>query len=326
MTAPRCELSVVIPYFQRERGVLARALQSIDTQRDVPATVSVIVVDDESPVPAQDEIEAADLKAVRVAVMRQANAGPAAARNAGLNAISSSCRYVAFLDSDDSWHEDHLARAVRCLEQGFDFYFANFLHLDQSVGAFERGGRLDLSQHPSVEGLPDMHAFARSLYEQVIVGNVIGTSTVVIRWDLIRDLRFQEEFVYAGEDYLFWMDCTLRSARAAFSSRIECTYGRGVNLYSGSGWGTPRSLDRIVHETRFRKRVLSAYPLNPQQRQSVREALARLRRAFAADVLHRLRTGSQVRLGLLARQARTDPLSYIELPRHVLSALMRRTA
>ena len=120
--------------------------------------------------------------------------------------------------------------------------------------------------------------------------------------------------------------CTLRSAKAAFSSRIECTYGRGVNLYSGSGWGTPKSLDRIVHETRFRKRVLSAYPLNPLQRQSVREALGKLRRAFAADVLHRLRTGSRVRFSLLARQARTDPASYLELPRHVLSALTRRTA
>lgn len=326
MTARQCELSVVIPYFQRERGVLARALRSIDAQRDVPATVSVIVVDDESPVPAQEEVDAAELKAVRVLVVSQANAGPAAARNTGLNSVGGNCRYVAFLDSDDIWHEDHLARAVCCLEQGFDFYFANFLHLDQSIGAFERGGRLDMSQHPPVAGLPDMHVFGRSLYEQIIVGNVIGTSTVVIRWDMIRDLRFQEEFVYAGEDYLFWMDCTLRSAKAAFSSRIECTYGRGVNLYSGSGWGTPKSLDRIVHETRFRKRVLSAYPLNPLQRQSVREALRKLRRAFAADVLHRLRTGSRVRLSLLARQARTDPASYLELPRHVLSALTRRTA
>ena len=48
-------IGVVIPYFQREPGILRRALASVLRQRGVEQ-VAVVVVDDASPVPASAEV------------------------------------------------------------------------------------------------------------------------------------------------------------------------------------------------------------------------------------------------------------------------------
>jgi succinoglycan biosynthesis protein ExoW len=50
------ELAVIIPFFQHESGLLARALDSVASQH-IPEgwSVEVIVVDDGSPRQAQDE-------------------------------------------------------------------------------------------------------------------------------------------------------------------------------------------------------------------------------------------------------------------------------
>ena len=96
------ELGVVIPFYQRERGILARAIASALAQRDVQPD-RIVVVDDGSPVSARDEL--ADLlrgDESRIDVIEQSNAGTAAARNRGLNALSRlGVEYVAFADERD---------------------------------------------------------------------------------------------------------------------------------------------------------------------------------------------------------------------------------
>ena len=130
----------------------------------------MIVVDDASPVPAADEMAALPAAAMPhpVQVIRQPNAGPGGARNAGLDALPADARYVAFLDSDDEWSEDHLARAVAALQAGYDFYFADHIQLGSDVGAFARAGRIDPERHPRIapphEGL---HAFSGDLFDQI---------------------------------------------------------------------------------------------------------------------------------------------------------------
>ena len=59
-------ITVVIPYFQREPGILARALASIAAQQACPLSVHVIVVDDASPVPADAEIAGMDLSLIHI--------------------------------------------------------------------------------------------------------------------------------------------------------------------------------------------------------------------------------------------------------------------
>lgn len=315
-------ITVVIPYFQRERGVLGRALASVAAQADVELPVHVIVVDDASPVPAGPELQGVDWPpGMQVELLTQANAGPGAARNAGLAKAPEHTRFIAFLDSDDTWSHDHLARAVAALDVGFDFYFADHYQLGQSVGAFQRGGRIDPARHPVLPGpRPGLHAYQGDLFDQVLRGNVVGTSTVVYRRQGLAAERFRVDFTTAGEDYLFWMGLAARGARTAFSSQIEAVYGKGVNVYSGSGWGTPAYFLRVHQEICFRLAVRLLFPLNPAQRAHVAADLARLREAIVRDLLRRLRAREALPPGLLSRHLRADPATLAAAPGTALRA------
>ena len=87
--------SVVIPTYNRS-DLLRETLDSVDRQefRDF----EIIVVDDGS---TEDISSSADRHQTRVTILRQANAGPSAARNRGVR--SAGGEYIAFLDSDDLW-------------------------------------------------------------------------------------------------------------------------------------------------------------------------------------------------------------------------------
>lgn len=317
------QVAVIIPYFQRQTGILRKAIRSVLNQQGAP-TLLMIVVDDSSPVSARAEtLDTENTPGVELRVIRQENRGPAGARNRGLDEVPPEVDYVAFLDSDDEWSPTHLRNAVLALQQGFDFYFANHYQLGQEVGAFERAGRLPMERHRLLEGGSKIYAYQDDMFHQLLTGNVIGTSTVVIRRTALGRVRFREQFVYAGEDYLFWMDCTRATDRFVFSTDVECTYGAGVNLYSGSGWGTETHLDRVVHETRFRHAVLQLFDLTDGQRQLVHRQLGGLRESFARDLMHRLRHGRKLKLALVVDQFRRDPKSALLLLPNMVRVIVK---
>src|SRR5688572_21207423 len=96
------KLTVVIPYYQKEPGILRRALASVFAQ--TLEDFHVLVIDDESPYPIADELAGlAQEKRERITVIRQPNGGPGGARNTGLDNVPADSDFVAFLDSDDVW-------------------------------------------------------------------------------------------------------------------------------------------------------------------------------------------------------------------------------
>jgi succinoglycan biosynthesis protein ExoW len=110
-------VAVIIPFFQRQPGILRRALLSILQQRLPPGiAVKVCVVDDGSPISAQSEAEGLEFAPpFHLTIVPQPNAGVAAARNRGLGTVDVDTTYIAFLDSDDMWHEGHLHQGVGAL-------------------------------------------------------------------------------------------------------------------------------------------------------------------------------------------------------------------
>ena len=103
----RPNVAVVIPVYNGAR-FLGEALASVLAQTYPPA--EVVVVDDGS---TDDSAKiAASFNGVRV--LMQANAGPSAARNAGV--AGSSAVVIAFLDADDTWLPRKLERQVAALE------------------------------------------------------------------------------------------------------------------------------------------------------------------------------------------------------------------
>lgn len=323
-SAARAPVAVVIPYFQRQPGILSKAIRSIAAQRVMPA--EIIVVDDSSPVPARTDL--AQLLAERpdlpVRIIEQANGGPAAARNKGLDSVSTACEYVAFLDSDDEWHPTHIEHAMAGLELGNDFYFSDFFRLDQSKSVFEQATFFDVAQHPRACEQYPVARHVGNMKEQILSGNVIGTSTVVYRFRKFAGLRFREEFVYAGEDFLFWLELSTRTQAYVFGTTPEVTYGRGVNIFAGSGWGTEHSMDRLHYETKLAHAIPKLYPLDPIQAERNRQSIRKLRYTMLKDLLHRLAHRKKINLALLKRHLKIDPYLPLFLPPLFLNILMQR--
>jgi glycosyltransferase involved in cell wall biosynthesis len=99
-------ISVIIPAYNCA-SYLERALESVRAQRYPADRLEIIVIDDgssdRSPMVAAEYAE----RDPRVVALRQANAGPAAARNRGIDAARGTL--IAFLDADDTWAPDKLA-------------------------------------------------------------------------------------------------------------------------------------------------------------------------------------------------------------------------
>lgn len=317
------KIAVVIPYFQRRPGILARALRSVAAQT-IEAHIDVIVVDDDSPVAARDELAlVTDAERARVRIVHQPNGGPAAARNTALDHVTADTELVAFLDSDDTWEPTHLADAVRALGAGYDFYFTDFYQLNQTVSAFERAGRIDPARHALLPGEHHLHVYQADMQAQILGGNVIGTSTVVYRFRSFRTLRFRDEFVYAGEDYLFWLDLSRMTDRIAFSVAREVVCGDGVNVFAGSGWGTEKSLIRLHYEMKYKKAIARLYPLTEHQVKENRAAVLALRRGFVADVLHRVAHRKPF-LDVVWKQLRIDARSVLYFIPLAIGLVLRR--
>jgi len=102
-------VSIIIPLYNKAPYV-RRALDSIAVQ--TLADFEVIVVDDGS----TDDGAAivAGYSDTRLRMIRQANAGPGAARNAGL--AQAQGEFIAFLDADDEWLPNYLQESVSQLE------------------------------------------------------------------------------------------------------------------------------------------------------------------------------------------------------------------
>ena len=134
-------VSVIIPTYNRATIVLD-AIRSVF--RQTFQDLEVIVVDDGSDDDTYQQILA--LRDPRVTVIRHdMNKGAAAARNTGVAAAKG--KYVAFLDSDDQWAHDKLARQVSFLEAGTPQFRASCTGFHYMVRDFEQT-ELRIPQHP----------------------------------------------------------------------------------------------------------------------------------------------------------------------------------
>ena len=115
--------TVVIPLYNKA-DTIDRTLHSLEQQRY--KEFSVVIVDDGS----SDNgvaIASEHSQKLRLAIVRQNNAGVSVARNVGVS--HSKSKFVAFLDADDVWHPDFLNEIFRCIERYPDYsvYGTNYV-------------------------------------------------------------------------------------------------------------------------------------------------------------------------------------------------------
>ncbi len=188
-------VSVVIPLYNTERYI-AQSMASVLAQTFTD--FELIVIDDGSS-DAGPEI-ARRFKDPRVRVITQDNRGLAGARNSGIRAARAPL--VGFLDADDIWRPEKLARHVSHLsvnaEVGVSFSHSRLIDEDDRP--------IGLQQSPSV----DRHLDVMDLFCRNPVGN--GSSTVIRRTTLDA-IAFQD----AKLGRTCWFDESFRQ-----SEDIEC--------------------------------------------------------------------------------------------------------
>lgn len=113
-------VSIIIPYYNHA-SYLAETVASVRSQGYT--RVEIIVVDDGSPVPAQDLLDADPAMPADLRILRIPNQGAAAARNHGF--AHSSGEFLVFLDSDDHLRagslEAHLTQLLQCPDTAMTF-------------------------------------------------------------------------------------------------------------------------------------------------------------------------------------------------------------
>jgi GT2 family glycosyltransferase len=212
-------LSVVIPAYNAA-GTIDASARSAATQEGVD--VDVIVVDDGS----RDDTAAVAGAIAGVTVIRQPNAGPAAARNTGIRAAHGS--YIAFLDADDRLLPGWACAVIDLLETGAQIAVADVLIADAASGE-------TVSRYSQEVDFPAAHDQRRRVLEE----NFLPSTACLARATVEATGGFDES-LRGVEDWDLWIRIITAGGRAARDERALSVYARGHASVSSDRLGMAR--------------------------------------------------------------------------------------
>ncbi|GHT98610.1 hypothetical protein FACS1894154_04210 [Betaproteobacteria bacterium] len=179
--------SVIIPSHNRPL-LLQRAIESIKSQQGGLRCEIIVVADVANP--DTERVCQTMLGEDDVYIQREGKPGPAESRNIGLERAAG--RYILFLDDDDAWRPDLLARLAECAEirEGKFVYFECFSVVESRATLPPR-----LISEKALN-------YANRLNERIYVQNRIPISCLAIPRERIGNIRF-DPYLKAYEDWDF---------------------------------------------------------------------------------------------------------------------------
>jgi len=276
------DVSVIIPAYNAERHI-GEALASIRAQT-LPA-VEILVVDDGSTDGTVEAVERAGA-GLDVTLIRQANAGPAAARNHGIRRARG--RYCAFLDADDTMLPERLA-AQKAL---FDADAAlGLVHTDLMI--FDDTGIIHHTRRAFSEPC------GGTVLDRLLLDNFITTSTVMAPKACLIDAGLFGEARRVSEDFELWLRMVARW-KVGYIDRPLVRYRRRPGSLSDDKLASTRSALEVV-EAFWREHPQHQHRQPAVYRQSVGQHLATAGMAALAGGHQR------IAIGYLARSLRLNP-------------------
>lgn len=318
-------VAVIIPFYQREAGILRRAMNGVYAQR-LPGNVSlhVFIINDSSPQSPAADLDGLDQTAlVSWSLHTQENAGPGGARNRGLDlAEAQGFDYIALLDSDDSWLPMHLADAIAALKRGYGVYFCDngregsYESYNLDLAALRDGGAAirHKAQEISQDGL-EMGFAAGVLAGEMIAECLCQTSGLVLRRAALGGLRFDTELRSAGEDHLLWIHLALDGPAILISFRRNVVCGRGVNIfYASLDWNEPSTVTRVGYQLLLHAKLRAMPSAMALARSKINQTFLKYRRAYGFLFIRSLLKGRLPSLVLLRKLMRYDQLLVARMP------------
>ncbi len=230
-------VSVVIPHYNRATRLL-KTLDTVKTQTF--SDWEIIIVDDASTDDLSTTIlpELAD-KRIRLVVLEK-NAGPAAARNAGIARARG--RFVAFLDSDDLWSDGKLEAQVKAiLTSG---------QPDRVICTTQilKLGPGDLRELAPLRPVAAGEGFGQYMF---VNGGLTQTSSVMLGTEAAREIGFDAK-LRQFEDYLFFLKAGAHGLQHILVAEPLVTWfnDNRINRLSRGAHNNVDNLRRFLAETR----------------------------------------------------------------------------
>ncbi|MCK5269584.1 MAG: glycosyltransferase family 2 protein [Sedimentisphaerales bacterium] len=230
-----CHVSVVIPAYNLAEYI-GRAVESVLAQTR-PAD-EIIVVDDGS-TDGTGKIVKKYGSAVRY--IYQENAGASAARNTGIKAAKN--EWIAFLDGDDEWLKENLARQMGLLERNEELVWTtgNFImcycreERRQVKLASERGAQL-------LEG----KEYFPEYFQAFVKGAAGWTGTMVIKKSVLEEAGMFREGQLRSNDQDMWWRIAYLYRSIGYNPEPLAVYHRQVQMSITKTHKKPQILSDLI--------------------------------------------------------------------------------
>jgi glycosyltransferase involved in cell wall biosynthesis len=237
-------LTIIIPTYNRLR-FLKSAINSVFCQ--TYRQFQLIVADDGSIDGTKDYVQNLN-NPENLRYLRLPHCGlPGKVRNAGARLANG--RFLAFLDSDDLWKPEKLARQIAFFEEHPEFRICHTREI------WQRGEEI-------VSQAGQKHGRSGFIFTDALKKCIIGPSTVMMRRELFEEFRGFREDLEITEDYELWLRITAKYPvgyideplvikRGGHADQLSEKYGQIevfrikallVNLESGTFVGGQREL------------------------------------------------------------------------------------
>ncbi|TWU41300.1 putative glycosyltransferase EpsJ [Novipirellula aureliae] len=220
-------ISVVIPAYNAAATV-GDAIRSVLDQSLQPN--EIIVIDDGS---SDDTARQVQAFSTMVRLVHQPNAGPAAARNRGIAEANSD--WVAFLDADDCWYPEKLARQAMLILRSpdVDIVFCDWYEKDRCGTVTDRGStspasRMNPKDCRPVEIGEGGSVLTGDVFSALLSTYFLHTNTLLIRSSLLQQNGFDTAFRW-GEDWLLALDLAYHGATFGYVDEVLTEYRNREN-------------------------------------------------------------------------------------------------
>jgi glycosyltransferase involved in cell wall biosynthesis len=239
-------VSIVVPTFNRAYCLIETIESALaQTYRNI----EILIIDDGSTDESEKLILDKYSNDSRLRYIYQNNSGVSAARNHGIRLARG--EFIALLDSDDLWEPWKLELQVAALTQlpevgmiwtdmsaiNPDGVLLNSRYLRTMYSAYQWypttddlfGDSFPIAQIAPhlASSFPYQKIFLGEIFSQMIMGNLVHTSTVLMRRSRVDKVReFREDFRFAGEDYDFHLR-TCREGLVAYADVSSIIYQVG---------------------------------------------------------------------------------------------------
>lgn len=191
-------ISVIIPVYNAE-NTLHKCLDSIQAQ--TYHDFKVILINDGSKDKSREICETYCEKDERFKLINQENAGPAKARNRGIDEADS--KYLAFVDSDDYIEPDMFEKLYTAAEVSFADITICGYYVENEDGSMRK---CSFKYHPGIYHGAELKKIALEAIDIGVSGNIPPYSSIrLVKRECMENprLRFNPD-IYRSEDYLIW--------------------------------------------------------------------------------------------------------------------------